>query len=133
MEGGLDLELVKCGSTNWERGISRRILGQVKHKNLIANLGLAVAGLEPESLDAGYVNDVFKYGGYLALDGENGRSHVVGYVNVRNSGKMERSVFVFTNFAGGSDFFLYQKQKLTLMESTERPRSKYFLQTALHN
>jgi hypothetical protein len=86
-------------------------LGQVKSsKKSYGQFRLGgFAGLEPESLDAGYVNDVFKYGGYLALDGENGRSHVVGYVNVRNSGKMERSVFVFTNFLPiGSDFFLYQ-------------------------
>lgn len=70
-------------------------------------------GLEPKLLDAGYVNDIFKYGGYVALDGENGRSHVVGYVNVRNTGRMERSVFVFTNFLPiGSDFFLYQAAEI---------------------
>lgn len=70
-------------------------------------------GLEPKYLNVGYVNDIFKYGGYVALDGENGRSHSVGYVTVRNTGKMERSVFVFTNFLPiGEDFFLYQSAEI---------------------
>jgi hypothetical protein len=90
-------------------------LGQIKSsKKSYGQFRLGgFAGLEPESLDAGYVNNVFKSGGYLALDGENGRSHVVGYVNVTNSGKMERSVFVLTNFLPiGSDFFLYQAAEI---------------------
>jgi hypothetical protein len=91
------------------------VLGQIKSsKKSYGQFRLGgFAGLEPESLDAGYVNNVFKSGGYLALDGENGRSHVVGYVNVTNSGKMERSVFVLTNFLPiGPDFFLYQAAEI---------------------
>lgn len=90
-------------------------LGQIKGpKRSYGQLRIGgFGGFEPKPLDAGYVNDIFKYGGYLALDGENGRSHVIGYVNVRNTGRMERSVFVLTNFLPvGEDFFLYQAAEI---------------------
>jgi hypothetical protein len=90
-------------------------LGQVKGpKTSYGQFRLGgFGGLEPENLEAGYVNGISKFGGYLALDGERGRSHVIGYVNVRNSGQMERSTFVVTNFLPiGSDFFLYQAAEI---------------------
>lgn len=73
------------------------------------------AGLEPNSWEAGFVKDVRKTGGYLALDGERGRKHVLGYVLVKNSGVTERSVVTLTNFIpGGSKFFLYQAAEYDL-------------------
>ena len=87
------------------------VLGQVKGpKTSYGQFRLGgFGGLEPENLEVGYVTGITKLGGYLALDGEKGRSHVLGYVNVRNNGQMERSTFILTNFVPiGSDFFLYQ-------------------------
>lgn len=66
-------------------------------------------GLEPKILDAGYAKDVRKFGGFVALEGDNARSHVLGYVQVRDSGMTERSVLTMTNFIpAGRTFFLYQ-------------------------
>jgi hypothetical protein len=66
-------------------------------------------GLEPKILQAGYEKDIRKFGGFLALDGENARSHVFGYARIRNAGQTERSVLTMTNFIPiGRTFFLYQ-------------------------
>jgi len=66
-------------------------------------------GLEPKILDAGYAKDVKKFGGYVALDGDGARSHVLGFVQIRDAGLTERSVLTMTNFIpGGTTFFLYQ-------------------------
>jgi hypothetical protein len=72
-------------------------------------------GLEPKNFEAGYVADVRKYGGYLAIDGEGARRHVVGYVTIRNGGLLERSVLTMTNFVPiGQKFFLYQAAEYDL-------------------
>lgn len=72
-------------------------------------------GVEPKILDAGYVPGVKKYGGYLALDGEGARKHVVGYVAIRNKSLTERSVLTFTNYVpAGRSFFLYQAAEVDL-------------------
>ncbi len=69
----------------------------------------AFAGLEPKILEAGYNTDVKKFGGYLAIDGAGARRHVLGYINVRNRGLIERSVLFFSNFVPvNRTFFLYQ-------------------------
>jgi hypothetical protein len=66
-------------------------------------------GLEPEILQPGYARDVRKYGGFLALDGENARTHVVGYTQIRDLRVTERSVVTMMNFVPiGRKFFLYQ-------------------------
>lgn len=66
-------------------------------------------GLEPAVGDAGYAPDVRKYGGYLAIDGDRARRHVVGFVTIRNASLTERSVVSTTNFVPvGRVFFLYQ-------------------------
>jgi len=66
-------------------------------------------GLEPKILDAGYAKDVKKFGAFVALDGTGSRSHVLGYVQIRDAGMTERSVLTMTNFIpGGTTFFLYQ-------------------------
>jgi hypothetical protein len=72
-------------------------------------------GLEPKILDVGYVPDVRKYGGYLAIDGEGTRRHVIGYVLVRDGSLTERSVLTMTNFIPiGQTFFLYQAAEYDL-------------------
>jgi len=76
----------------------------------------AFGGLEPEILDASYVSGVSKFGAYAALDADHGRSHVVGYVNIRNSGLTERSVLVFTNYVPvENQFFIYQSAEVDLV------------------
>ena len=66
-------------------------------------------GLEPKILQAGYEKGIRKFGGFLALDGDNARSHVLGYARIQNAGKTERSVLTMTNFIPvGRTFFLYQ-------------------------
>ena len=73
-------------------------------------------GLEPEILSAGYTTGVRKYGGYITLDSEKGRSNSVGYVMIRNEGLTERSVVVFTNYIPAADnkVFLYQSAEVDL-------------------
>ncbi len=69
----------------------------------------AFGGMEPKIMDAGYVSDVRKFGGYVALDGAGARRHVLGFVALRNQGLHERSVLTFSNFVpAGRSFFLYQ-------------------------
>ncbi len=66
-------------------------------------------GLEPEIMDAGYVDGVTKGGVYAAVDGERGRRHVLGWVMIKNEELTERSVVVFNNFIPvGRKFFLYE-------------------------
>ena len=66
-------------------------------------------GLEPQYYDAGYVDDVTKAGTFVALDGKHGRRHVLGWVMIRNSDLIERSVAVFNNFFSvASKLYVYQ-------------------------
>jgi hypothetical protein len=72
-------------------------------------------GYEPKILEIGYVADVTKYGGYLALEGEGARRHVLGYIALRNSSLSERSVLLFNNYLPiGKSFFLYQAAEYDL-------------------
>jgi hypothetical protein len=73
-------------------------------------------GLEPEILDAAYANGVRKFGGYVAFDGDQGRSNVIGYVNINNSGLTERSVIVFNNYLPvQKKLYLYQSAEVDLV------------------
>jgi hypothetical protein len=73
-------------------------------------------GYEPKILEAGYVSGVTKYGGYLALEGEGARRHVLGYITLRNSSLTERSVLLFNNYLPiGTSFFLYQAAEYDLL------------------
>lgn len=66
-------------------------------------------GLEPQIAEAGYAPDVKKFGGYVAIDGQRARRHVLGFVTVRNASLTERAVVTTTNFVPvGRKFFLYQ-------------------------
>jgi hypothetical protein len=76
----------------------------------------AFGGLEPKILEAGYTSGIRKFGGFMALEGKSGRSHVLGYANLRNSGLTERSVLVFNNYVPVSNkFFLYQAAEYDLV------------------
>jgi hypothetical protein len=71
-------------------------------------LGL-FGGLEPEVQKVGYFQKVRKAGGFLALEGEEARRSVLGYVQVRNDTLLERSVIVLNNFIPiGRTFSVYQ-------------------------
>jgi len=73
-------------------------------------------GLEPKILEAGYVTGITKFGGYLALDGDRARRHVLSYVNLRDSQLTERSVLILTNYIPlGAKFFLYQAAEYDLL------------------
>ncbi len=66
-------------------------------------------GLEPKIMDAGYVEDIAKGGVYVALDGDRGRRHVLGWVLIKNDDLTERSVVVFNNFIPvGRKFLIYE-------------------------
>lgn len=81
-------------------------------------------GLEPKILDVGYEKNVRKYGGFLALDGENARSHVIGYARIQDSGMTERSVLTMTNFVPiGRKFFFYQGAEYDLQKPGGAGRS----------
>ena len=72
-------------------------------------------GFEPKIMEAGYVSNVNKFGGYLTIEGAAARRHVLGYVNIRNQGLTERSVLVFSNYIPiKRDFFLYQAMEYDL-------------------
>lgn len=71
-------------------------------------LGL-FGGVEPKVQQIGYYDQIKKYGGFVALDGENARESVLGYVQVRNGSLLERSVVVLNNFIPiGRTFSIYQ-------------------------
>ena len=76
----------------------------------------AFGGLEPKIAEAGYVSDVTKAGGYLALDGQGAWRNVLGLVVVRNSGLTERAVLTTTNFLPvGRTFLVYQAAEVDLV------------------
>jgi hypothetical protein len=75
----------------------------------------AFGGLEPKILEPGYVSGVKKFGGYVALDGNGARKHVIGYVNLKNQNLTERSVLTFTNYVPvKQSLFLYQAAEVDL-------------------
>jgi hypothetical protein len=77
----------------------------------------AFGGWEPQIQAIKYVSGVHKYGGYAVLEAPNGlRRHVIGYVNIRDSGLTERSVITFQNFVPviGNNLFFYQAAEYDL-------------------
>ena len=93
-------------------------------------------GYEPKILEIGYVDGVTKYGGYLAVDGEGARRHVLGYVALRNSSLSERSVLLFNNYLPiGKSFFLYQAAEYDLRGSlgTGAGQLTYFFANARYS
>jgi hypothetical protein len=75
----------------------------------------AFGGLEPQILDAGYVKNVTKAGGYAAFEGQGAWRDTLGLVIVRNSGLTERTVVTTTNFLPfGRKLFIYQAAEFDL-------------------
>jgi hypothetical protein len=75
----------------------------------------AFGGAEPKVLDAGYVSNVVKAGGYVALERNGSWRNVVGFVTIRNSGLTERSVLTMTNLMPfGRRIFVYQAAEVDL-------------------
>jgi hypothetical protein len=90
-------------------------------------------GLEPKIMEAGYVSNVNKFGGYLTIEGTTAGKHVLGYVNIRNQGLTERSVLVFSNYIPVKrDFFLYQALEYDLQGPAGQGQGKltYFFANA---
>jgi len=75
------------------------------------------AGVEPKILEVGYLQDVKKGGGFLALDGGRGLHSALGYVLVKNGSLKERSVITLTNFIPiGNWLMLYQAGEYDLIK-----------------
>lgn len=74
----------------------------------------AFAGLDPDVYRFGYGEGVRKAGGYVVLEGNRGRRHVSGYVNVHNGTMTERSVLSVANFVPAGPFYLYQAAEYDL-------------------
>jgi hypothetical protein len=75
----------------------------------------AYGGLEPKAFEAGYVENVQRVGGYVALDAGGLRRHVLGYALVRDNGLTERSVVTTTNYVPiGGSVFVYQAAEYDL-------------------
>ncbi len=94
------------------------------------------AGLEPKVFDTGYYDGVKKYGVYGALDGDYGRRHSVGYVQVKDRSITERSVVSTMNFIPVKrGFFLYQGAEYDLVQPAGQARKglNYFYTNARGN
>ena len=93
-------------------------------------------GLEPKILDFGYYAGVKKYGAYSALDGENGRRHTIGYVNLQDRTLVERSVVSASNFIPVKRvFFLYQALEYDVAAPAGQAKAglSYFYSNARYN
>jgi len=92
--------------------------GVVEYRRPVGSGHLRTAGfggLEPNTYEAGYVEDVRRYGGYLAYDGQGAQRSVLGYVLIRNGDLTERSVLTTTNYVPvGQRVFIYQAAEVDL-------------------
>lgn len=98
----------------------------------------AFVGREPQMYDVGYVPDVRKTGGYVALESGALRRHVVGYTRIQQGSLTERSVLSVTNYvpAGGSRFFAYQAAEVDLQgpaQGSAPSGVSYFLTNARYS
>ena len=83
---------------------------RAKRPSALGRLRLGLfGGGEPDPFKVSYAQGVRKAGGYIALDGDLGRRHVLGFVTIRNHNLTEREVATLLNFLPiGRKFFLYQ-------------------------
>lgn len=96
----------------------------------------AFYGWEPKIMEAGYASQVNKFGGYITVQGEGARKHVLGYVNIRNQGLTERSVLVFSNYVPVKRvFYLYQAMEYDLQGPAGQggARLRYFFANARYS
>jgi hypothetical protein len=95
-------------------------------------LGL-FGGIEPKVQEIGYFEKVRKAGAFVALEGDDARRSVLGYVQVRNDNVMERSVIVLNNFIPiGRTFSIYQAGEYDIAAPAGQAKSglNYFLVNA---
>lgn len=106
-------------------------------KSAIGRLRIGVfGGLEPKVFETGYYPGVKKFGAYTSLDGEAGRRHTVGYINLRDASLTERSVVSTTNFVPVKRvFFLYQAAEYDLVQPAGQAKAglNYFFSNARAN
>ena len=99
-------------------GIGAIAGGEVEYARPAGNGTLRFAGfggLEPKTYEAGYFEDVRRYGGFVAFDGQRAMRSVLGYVLVKNADATERSVVTTTNSLPlGSRTFVYQAAEFDL-------------------
>ena len=96
----------------------------------------AFAGLDPRLFDLGYYPGVKKFGVYGAIDGDFGRRHSVGYIQVKDQSLTERSVVSTMNFIPVKRaFFLYQGAEYDLVQPAGQARAglNYFYTNARAN
>ena len=77
----------------------------------------AFGGWEPDIQTLKYAPGVHKFGAYAVLESPKGlRRHVIGYVNIRDTGLTERSVITFQNFVPlfENKIFIYQAAEYDL-------------------
>lgn len=117
----MDGALLVRGGQLWlnELGAIGAVMGGVVEYRRPAGTGQLRAagfgGLEPKTYEAGYVEDVRRYGGYVAYDGRGAHRSVLGYVLIRNGNLTERSVLTTTNYVPvGQRVFIYQAAEVDL-------------------
>ena len=96
----------------------------------------AFAGLEPRVFETGYFEGVRKLGVYGAIDGDAGRRHSLGYVQVRDRSLIERSVISAMNFVPVKRaFYLYQGAEYDLVQPAGHAKAglNYFYANARAN
>jgi hypothetical protein len=90
----------------------------------------AFAGLEPNVFLRGYAPGIFKYGAYVAFDGERARRQTVGIIAIKHESALERSVISASNVLPiGSKLFVYQAAEIDMSAPGGRARRglNYFL------
>lgn len=93
----------------------------------------AFGGLEPNVFARGYAPDVFKYGGYVTLEGDRARRQTVGIIGINHGSVLERSVISASNFLPiGSKLFVYQAAEIDVTAPGGQARNglNYFLTNA---
>jgi hypothetical protein len=92
------------------------------------------SGVEPRLYEVGYVPDVRKHGGFVAIERGFLQKHLIGYTRIQQGPALERSVLTLTNFLpGGQSFFLYQAAEFDVegpADGTARRGLSYFLANA---
>ncbi len=75
----------------------------------------AFGGVEPKILQAGYLTNIRKFGGYVSIEAKDMRRHSIGYVSVQNQNVVERSVISLTNYIPvRKRLYIYQVAEMDL-------------------
>ncbi len=107
---------------------------RARQQSALGRLRVGVfGGMEIDPYQATFVNGVKKAGAFVALDGDLGREHVLGFVNLKNQGLTERQVITLLNFIpAGRRFFMYQAAEYDLVGpgGTDKKGLNYFFVNA---